>query len=425
MRRKVVSGTGIGFLVCIALLAMGTQACLAAAGAGAAKNLSFTAGTLLREFEAKFHAPIQHLEEEWATGRTTIYQGENEPFLYEDGAVIYDPLWSHPFPFGDGTALFRVDDPSQIGQRFPDGPFPIGPIIIPGPIIIVNPLEEGDQFPFRRPVPPMLPLDTVTFHSREHLYEGPTTISDTDEEVVAAPFVAAHWDLVDRADGLRISAFGRYALAHAELGASERFRELDRAHTFTYDEWPPRGGPDPEVDSMPMLPLLSDWIIYSNEDNLMYWGPNPAYPPTMDPRHSVSESRVSGLARTDLDLFLHEFALGIEFAYELTDRVHVGGLAGPVLGVADWDYEYTTQWSDEATGAPLGKWGYSKSDEDLLWGATVEGTVAVDLDSEGRLFVEAGAGYVWYEALDVVVGQAETELDLSSFVASLGVGIRL
>jgi len=322
-------------------------------------------------------------------------------------------MWSHPFPYGDGTAFYSIEDASQIGQRFPMS----GPILVP-------PSGDGPPDLIFVPKQPMFPLDTFTFHSREHLHEGPSTLSDTDEELVPAPYVAAHWDLVDRADGLRVSAFGRYALAHAELGASQRFREVDRTHTFTYDEYPsplPLPAP-PYTTGPPFLPL---WLIYSNEDTLMAWGPDPLFPPTMDPRHNVSDRGIVGLARADLDVFLHEFALGVECSYEVMDRVRIGALAGPVLGIADWDYDYTTRWSDEATGAPLGSLGYSTSDEDVLFGATIEGTVSVDLDSEGRLFVEAGAGYVWYEELDVALGQAETELDLSSFVASLGVGVRL
>lgn len=137
--------------------------------------------------------------------------------------------------------------------------------------------------------------------------------------------------------------------------------------------------------------------------------------------HRISDrplATLTAVSSVDLDVDAHVFPLLLEVRREISPGTFFSAGAGPTLNVISHDFENRTDWY--LNGAPLATVGDSESGTDLVMGASVRTALSVVLDDEGSLLFEVGGGYDWVPTRTVVAGNAVAEIDLGSWVGTLG-----
>jgi len=144
------------------------------------------------------------------------------------------------------------------------------------------------------------------------------------------------------------------------------------------------------------------------------------------PETSSAKARAFGLStltRSNLDLSMHELALGFEYQRKVCERVHVTVAAGPTFNLFDYDYDSTTKLI--AGQRVVKKSRTSNDDQAFRIGAVGQVGVKVDLDSKKRTFVELFGRYNWVDGLTVGAKNAHVSVDANSFSGGIGFGVNL
>lgn len=323
-------------------------------------------------------------------GSLRAFDNSREREEYLDGAVEREPFWSYV----DGTAFFSVEEPGQLGH---DGSY-----------------------------------QTVTYHSRRYSYRmerEDTPERQNEDDWLGFPFLQVSRELIRHAR-FAVSFMGRYSAGCHEYGfgwrrvARQTVIERRVTHMFTYEI-------DPISDPLPDPPFSapddgSFWVIYDADDYNSFWGPSP---PAQDPRQSRAGRRRAvaeflGEARTDLDVFVHQLRAAVACDIEIAKQGMISLSAGPTLNIVDWDFTLDTRWCAAASGETLVSESVRNDDTDLIPGLEAELGATLFL---GRTdwFLQASVGYEWAPQLDMCVGTAKAQLDLSGYSATLGLGLNL
>ena len=128
--------------------------------------------------------------------------------------------------------------------------------------------------------------------------------------------------------------------------------------------------------------------------------------------------------RSNLDISLHELALGFELQQQLVNRVHLSLGVGPTFNLFDFDYNSKTSIFENGYSAPK---SLKVNDGGQAFRMGVVGQVGlkVDLDSKSRYFVEVFGRYNWVDTLNIGNSSSHVKVNASSFSGGVGLGINL
>lgn len=275
----------------------------------------------------------------------------------------------------------------------------------------------------------------VTFHSSGTTFDYPdllqaNPLSVDDSEVIVSPFLEFQRNLFEEG-GLFVDFVVGWSYLESELGGGPRTiatrtiteRRTESQYTYLYSL--------PSASAPPGFPLVYsnaqiNGIIYDADDYNAFGGFGPGDPEyVMNPQtlaaHQVSNRPVATLtavSSVDLDVDAHIFPFLLEVRREISPGTFFSAGAGPTLNVISHDFETRTDWYLD--GTPFATVRDSNNGTDLVVGASVRTALSVVLDDEGSFLFEAGGGYDWVPTRTVVSGNAVAEIDLGSWVGTLG-----
>lgn len=133
-----------------------------------------------------------------------------------------------------------------------------------------------------------------------------------------------------------------------------------------------------------------------------------------------------GWGETEVQFRRYEWFLSADVSLRPLPFWEVGLAIGPTLAVTDVEMRSRTGWQGD-NGRPIREVAsFSRSNESHLQvGAGADLRTRVQLDREGKVWVEAHGGYRWQDSLRVSGGLAEAELDASGWEAGVGFGLQL
>lgn len=331
----------------------------------------------------------------------------------------------------DGTLVYR--DGALAGVSIPAGAF--GGIIPPG---IVPPGPSGIAFAtveslsqvsqggnYISPLTGGLAQDVnVSYTSERH---SNRSFTRTDDEVTVSPYIALRYDVVQQ-PGYSIGALGMYSFTWSDHNSGWRTTGTQVDNTYIYpgivlgpaaDLLPPpfdNAGFLPGVAVVVVDPAQVNQII--NNANAVFGAAIPNYPfaPRKETQVTVFRSRAS------VDVDLHEIVLAAEFKANLGERVELALAAGPTLNIIDWQMDSETVGT--SNGRRVFRRHYSSEDTELKIGVMTQGSVIFNLDAGKRFFLELHGGYRWVDDAHAQAGPSTAQLDLSSWTAGAGAGVR-
>lgn len=124
------------------------------------------------------------------------------------------------------------------------------------------------------------------------------------------------------------------------------------------------------------------------------------------------------------DLNLHEFALGVESVFPLTDRIQVAVGGGFLVGIADWTSSRVSEWMEDGTDTVLDWVETYGTGVAFSYGATADLRLRWIPAPTSSWFIEAGAGYIWHGELEINEPPIAAAFDLGSFNGTIGIGLR-
>jgi hypothetical protein len=122
---------------------------------------------------------------------------------------------------------------------------------------------------------------------------------------------------------------------------------------------------------------------------------------------------VSG-ALSNINIYMHTFALGCDLTKDLTDRVHLVLSIGPTLNLFD---------TNLTALVPGVAWA-SSSHTNVTFGCIGQVGVQVDLDANKRWFIEASGNYHWVTPFTATTPIVDAKVQASSWGGELGLGYR-
>ena len=133
-----------------------------------------------------------------------------------------------------------------------------------------------------------------------------------------------------------------------------------------------------------------------------------------------------GWGETEVQFRRYEWFLSADVSLRPLPYWEVGLAIGPTLSVTDVGLRSRTGWQGD-NGRPIREVAsFSRSNESHLQvGAGADLRTRVQLDREGKVWVEAHGGYRWQDSLRVSGGLAEAEMDASGWEAGVGFGLQM
>ena len=332
-------------------------------------------------------------------GSIDLYKGDGVPVQYKNGTVgMVD--------FRDGTCTFIADSPAQVG---------------------VNPNASSMH---RNPV------REINFQSDRYNYSADVSqpgLDYSDDDTGAYPYLALRYKGPELMGG-NIGFLCQYSFAQGDFSSGNRTTAsvaVKQTHTqyniaYDVDEFYV-GGNDVAAQIPTANPVFGiDGVVWdATRNNTLRPGEN-AQAPRVTKVATVNDwARFNAITKSTLSVNLHELVLAPEWRQQAS-RVSWGLAVGPTVNLIDSDFDSMTQWVRQETGAVVaaGRTA-SQSDQKVRVGVMAGVSVACNIDSEGRYFVEAMGSYHWLDKVDVGQGADRAEFDASSADASVGFGIRL
>ncbi len=124
------------------------------------------------------------------------------------------------------------------------------------------------------------------------------------------------------------------------------------------------------------------------------------------------------------DLNLHELAIGAESEIKLQSGFRLAASGGLLLGIADWSASDSTQWVEDGDTTVLSWVDRQDSGQKFLPGATLDLRLRWVPSTRTPWFIEAAAGYVLYDDLEINGSPIAATVDLASTTATLAIGLR-
>ena len=126
-----------------------------------------------------------------------------------------------------------------------------------------------------------------------------------------------------------------------------------------------------------------------------------------------------GVARSSLDVDLHEIPIGLELGASL-GKLSLFLTGGLTLNIEA--YDLTSEFAWESSGRTLTVERWRNSGTALRAGGYTGLTARYPLSASGRLYAEASGSYRWVDSTEITAGFASAELDPSSWTGGLGIG---
>jgi hypothetical protein len=124
------------------------------------------------------------------------------------------------------------------------------------------------------------------------------------------------------------------------------------------------------------------------------------------------------------DLNLHELALGIDATRRMGRQFRAALGGGLLMGLGNWTSSRTSEWTESGSTEVLAWDETFGSGQELLVGATADLRLRWEPANDSAWFIEAGAGFVWYDDLEINTSPIAADLELSSFNGMIGIGLR-
>jgi len=250
-------------------------------------------------------------------------------------------------------------------------------------------------------------LGAVTFHSTDISGEGVDVAGDTN--LAAAPYLKAEYVLHQTSAG-ELTLFGQYAyVADGDHSSGNVQGGLHGTnYEFTYNA------------AFVLSPGLSPGNVIFNANAANAFNPEFSPKPTSP---AITESPVSVRSRASMDVALHEFTLAVGYTHRLWERVHLSLAIGPTFNLFDYDYQSRSDL--RIGGATVATARQSKDSQAFRMGIMEQAGVVVDLDRNGRWFLEIFGRYNWVDTFKAGTNRSNVKVDASSFAGGIGLGVRL
>jgi hypothetical protein len=270
-----------------------------------------------------------------------------------------------------------------------------------GQVSHLRPLSGGQL------VAPGTLLGTVTFHSTEIAGQGLENAGDSN--LAAAPYVKGEYVLHQTREG-ELSLFGQYAyVADSDHSSGNVQGGLHgTSFQFRYDA------------AFVQSPGLAPGNVFYNANAANAFNPQFSPKPT---NPSVTRSSLTVRSRASLEEGLHEITLGIGYTRRLWDRVHLSLAIGPTFNLFDYDFESRSDL--RVGGATVATSRQSQDSQAFRLGVMEQAGLVVDLDRQGRWFLEVFGRYNWVDTFKAGTNQSNVKVDASSFSGGIGLGVRL
>lgn len=390
-----------------ALLVLGASGMLsgtlAYAGEAGEGNWTISGGAAVRTIKADLHIDAPPA---LPTSRNFGGKGDVGLFTINDTLITYDdgslgPIYNS---YGDidGTCYGTINNRSQLVQT--DRPFRA---------------NEGIYY------------DALSFHTT--LREDITTYRATpydgdDEETVIAPFIQARRNL-GMIRGIQYGVVAGYSLAKSELSSGMRslaMEDVNRktiTYTYTYDHVGARSGATAQNAPYPFTDWYS-WTVYDPALLDLYsWSGETAVAPRQSDstsyKHLVSYE-ATGCVNSDV--MIHEIMLAPECVIDIRNRARIGLAIGPTINIVDVKTDAKRQWAQVGGDVITSE---TASDESTEVKIGIGADLSAQVDITGRVFGQVGVGYRYVPSVEVDAGFASSEVDASSFLGTIGVGITL
>ncbi|MCB1229348.1 MAG: hypothetical protein KDN19_03730 [Verrucomicrobiae bacterium] len=279
---------------------------------------------------------------------------------------------------------------------------------------------------------------TVIFHSSgttyeydEHVATNPFSVDDN--EVVVSPYIELRRTLCEQ-DGVFFDLAVSWTYLESEHGTGTPRNVLTQSvmesvtserYTYIYD-LPSSSGGAPSGFPPVYSNAGSNGVIYNADGYNAFGGFGPGDP------HYVQNPRTYGSQRTSdrlvalleaessarLDVDAHVIPIILDARCEVKPGIMLGIGAGPTLNVISHDLHSQTDWY--LNGSHIGSDRDSNSGTDFVVGATVRALLSVALSDDGTFCFEASGGYDWVPSQTVSAGPTQAEIDLSSWMGSIG-----
>ena len=248
-------------------------------------------------------------------------------------------------------------------------------------------------------------LGTATFHSTDFSGSGLEVAGDTN--LAAAPYLKAEY-LLHECKGGELSLFGQYAyVADSDHSSGNVQGGLHgNSYEFRYNA------------AFVLSPGLTPGNVFFNAAAANAF--NPEFSPKPG-NPTVSVSPITVRSHASIDLALHEFTLALGYTHRLWDRVHLTLAAGPTFNL--FDYDYHSQSDLRIGGSTVATSREVKDSQAFRMGIMEQAGLLIDLDKEGRWFLEIFGRYNWVDAFKAGNNRSNVKVDASSFAGGIGLGI--
>jgi hypothetical protein len=210
--------------------------------------------------------------------------------------------------------------------------------------------------------------------------------------------------------------------------ASLAINEIETRNNYTYiyslpesADRSPTGFP-PNYDNTQATGVVYNANAYNTFSGFSPGDPEYVHAPITQATSSRNSSQIALLeARSSASLRLQTQVLPflLDSTFHITPRFAAGIAAGPTLNVVSHHLNTQTEWL--LNGAVIQRQQDASHGTHVATGATLRGAISMALTPDSRWSLEAGFGWDWVPSHKVEAGTASAEIDLSSWVSSIGV----
>ena len=359
---------------------------------------SIGAGLTYRQIDADFDIrpvgrPLSFHRDPSGRGDVGLFLGGDGIKSYNDGSVGPD------YEGGDGSAYTVINSPGQLTDT--------------GRITDFEVVADGQ-----------VPIYNVAFHtsyaeSSEQYGGRPYHDSDTDDAF--GPYVELRYAAYQGSD-LSVNLMLGYSYISGDLGsdkgllATESVDRTSSRYTYNYD-----------YDAVNAGALGASYPFVDGAYSIIDPDGSYAQGAGFQAPHKSSNSSTGRIAsyyevgQAQLDVDLHEIVLAPEIAFQ-TGILHVGLSVGPTLNFVNTDFDASASWYRTGSSHAVKTYHVSESKSDVELG--VMGQISLQVDVTKNIFLQGSASYRYVPTVDTAAAFASSQLDLSSFSGSAGLGVR-
>lgn len=277
---------------------------------------------------------------------------------------------------------------------------------------------------------------SVTFHSSgtSYAYERSffsNGFSTDDDQVVVGPYIRLRREL-SSSPAFTVGFATGWSYFQSRHSSGEQIvgrlvvNEIATRSNYTYlyslASAGASAGFPPDYDNSKATGAIYDADSYNSFGGFSPGDPEFVHDPlTLRSSSSTATPLLFMEARSIASLHLqtHVIPFLFDVTWKLSPRMAAGIEAGPTLNLINHDLRSQTDWT--LNGTRIARQTDSSRGTHVAVGATVRAKLAVALTSDHRWSLEASGGYDWVPSHNVRAGPAQAEIDISSFVGSLGV----